>query len=132
LTAGIVVIAQNAIVPAIAWEETRKPYADTVREIVRDSKELSAYRGFDYGFVFYWGRRLPVYNKSLTAEGPEYLLVNETDWANLDPVQRVIYELVPAGSSGRSSNVGRLLLVRRVLVVAPANPSATTPDTPVP
>jgi hypothetical protein len=132
LTAGFVVIARNAVLPAVAWQETRKPYAETVREIVGDPRNLSAYRSFDYGFVFYWGRRLPVYDRSLTAKAPEYLLANETDWANIDPVQRARYEPVPAGSSNPSSNVGRLFLVRRILVEAPTSSVATPPDARLP
>jgi 4-amino-4-deoxy-L-arabinose transferase-like glycosyltransferase len=132
LSAGFVVIVRNAVLPAVAWEETRKPYAETVREIVGDADRLSAYRDFDYGFVFYWGRHLPVYDKSLTAKAPEYLLTNQTDWGDVDPVQRARYEPVPAGRSNPSANVGRLFLIRRVLREAAADSDGTPAEGVVP
>jgi len=116
--AALIISVQSTILPAVAREKTRKQYAERVREIVSDPARVAAYDDFDYGFVFYWGRHVPVYRGSLSARAPEYLLIKDTAWNRLEPSERAHYEIVPEGASGRSGNVGRLLLVRRL----PAEP----------
>lgn len=114
-TGAVVVCVQNAILPAVAWQKTRRNYVATVRAMVPTPDRLCAYRNFDYGFVFYWGRHLPICGESRVAQDALYLLVKEGTWEQIKPIERASHEVIPAGSSGRSGNVGRLLLVRRVL-----------------
>lgn len=129
LTLGLVVFdARRFVLPAIAAQRSRGPFVARVREVVGDSKSFASYRHFDYGFVFYWGRPVPVWRWHPDEPLPEYVLMSEDDWHHLAPERRTAYEAVPDLKSSKQGNMGRLLLLRRVAAPAPA----PAPSTPVP
>jgi 4-amino-4-deoxy-L-arabinose transferase-like glycosyltransferase len=102
------------VLPTVASEQTRRHFAEAVKRRVGDPRDLSAFRHFDYGFVYYWGAPIPVYEQPLTPGAPPFLVMSESEWSRLPLAQRALYERVANLESGRAGNLGRLVLARRV------------------
>jgi hypothetical protein len=109
------VAVRQGILPEVARTETRARFVDAVRERPIDVAGLSAFRHFDYGFVFYWRRPVPV-ESELTplATAPRYLVVSEAEWDRVPPERRATYEPIPGLASGRAGHRARLAIVQRV------------------
>jgi 4-amino-4-deoxy-L-arabinose transferase-like glycosyltransferase len=74
--------------PAIAWQRTFKPFLEIVRGVLEPGDQLFFYRKtFDYGAIFYAGRRIPRLKKDaappLTEGARTYVLVWEKSWEKL-------------------------------------------------
>lgn len=108
-----VVSVQQLLLPAIARQKTRQPFAAAVRRVVHDPAAVSSYRAFDYGLVYYWGAPLAVWPPPAAAE-PPFLILARDDWSALDPAQRQVYERVPMLQAGPAGNMRRLVLARRI------------------
>lgn len=116
ITVGAVAFAvQNFILPAIAEQKSRQAFVGAVRQVIRDPGELYSFRRFDYGMAYYWRGRIPVYEGTLSSEGPLYLLMSEKDWVGLAHRQRTVYERVPFLRSTRAGNLGRMVLTIRAV-----------------
>ncbi len=119
---AVVVAVRQVVLPAIAQEQSRQRFVDTVRTALAGPDGLYAYQQADYGMVFYWGRSLPVYREPLSTKSPGYLVMAESDWQRVAQPARQLYERVPAIESGRAANLGHLTLLRRVR--SPSSPIA--------
>lgn len=115
--------ARHFVLPAVAANRSRQPFVARVREIVGDSDAFASYRHFDYGFVFYWGRPVPVWTWRSGEPLPEYVVMSEDDWQTLPADRRAAYEPTPGLKSTKQGNMGRLLLLRRVVPPPPAAPA---------
>jgi 4-amino-4-deoxy-L-arabinose transferase-like glycosyltransferase len=111
---ALTVATRLAVLPAVAGEQTRRRFAEAVKARVGDAAAVFAYRHFDYGLVYYWGTPMAVYEEPLAADGPPFLVLSESDWSRLPPAARHLYERVTGIESGRSGNLGHLVLARRV------------------
>jgi 4-amino-4-deoxy-L-arabinose transferase-like glycosyltransferase len=116
---------QHAILPSVAAIKTRKPFADAVHRVARPARRLFTFRGFDYGVLYYWGGRIPVYRQPPSKGGPRYLIMGEHDWLALDRTREIPYERVPLIEAGRGGNLGRLVLVQNTAL----SPQASTDTT---
>lgn len=114
-TALLTVLVEGYILPAVAESKTRRGFVEEVRAALPSGARLFSYRHFDYAFVFYWGERVPVYEESLSAAGPHYLLISAADWQDAGMESRQAYEAVPGLRAGTSGNMGRLLVLRRIV-----------------
>jgi hypothetical protein len=102
------------ILPELANQRTRRNFVNVVRSTLADPDDLSAYRGFDYGMVYYWGKPIPMEHNRLSASGPRYLVMSESQWARLEKQDRRFYERLPGLESGRGGNLGRLVIAQRM------------------
>jgi 4-amino-4-deoxy-L-arabinose transferase-like glycosyltransferase len=116
-TSAFIVTVRVVVLPAVASEQTRRGFAAAVKARVGDPRDLYAYRHFDYGFVYYWGAPIPVYEQPLTPNAPPFLVMSESEWNRLPLAQRGLYERVSNLESGRAGNLGRLVLAHRVAEV---------------
>jgi 4-amino-4-deoxy-L-arabinose transferase-like glycosyltransferase len=115
LTMGAASVATRQVVlPAVGAEQTRQRFAEAVKARADDPADVFAYRHFDYGVVYYWGAPMPVYDGPLAGDAPRLLVMGEGDWKRLPATSRRLYERVAGLESGRSGNLGRLVLARRV------------------
>jgi len=129
LAAGLVMVAvQQSVLPAVAREKTRREFVERLRRFV-PGDDLSSYGDFDYGVVFYWGKRMPVYDEDLSRGGPRFLLVADERWRRLPAAARAGYRVVPGFESDGEGNMGRILLVARrpQLDATPAGEPAADP-----
>jgi 4-amino-4-deoxy-L-arabinose transferase-like glycosyltransferase len=102
------------ILPELANQRTRRNFVTAVRSTLSDPGALSAYRNFDYGMVYYWGKPIPMEHTSLSSSGPRYLVMSESEWVNLDKQERRSYERLPGLESSRGGNLGRLIVAQRI------------------
>src|SRR5262249_15880020 len=97
-----------------ASAQSRARFVDAIRARPIDIDSLAAFRHFDYGFVYYWRRAVPVAaDLSPTASAPRYLVVPESDWNPLHPARPPGYEPIPA-LYNRTDHRARLTVVQRV------------------
>jgi hypothetical protein len=83
-----------------------------VRRTVGPGGDLSFYKTFDYGAVFYWRGHIPSFEGQWPAAAPRYLLVQKSDWEQLRATARDEFEAV--SSSADRDHPGELVLIRRV------------------
>lgn len=112
--APAIVAVRQAILPEIARANTRRTFVEAIKRSYGDSVDLHAYRGFDYGFVYYWGRNVPVYRDPLSPAGPERVVVSADVWQRASQKERESYRPVPLLRAERGGNVGALMLAERV------------------
>jgi hypothetical protein len=123
LTVGMLAISVRLLIlPELAAQRTRRTFVAAVRSMLADPGELSAYRSFDYGMVYYWGEPIPMEHIRLSASGPRYLVMSESQWAKLGKQERRVYERLPGLESDRGGNLGRLIVAQRI------NPTPATSD----
>jgi 4-amino-4-deoxy-L-arabinose transferase-like glycosyltransferase len=113
-TAATVVCTRQVILPGIAAAQSLQSFMRRVRRVV-GSSDLSFYKTFSYGAVYYWGGHIPVYDGPWP-EAPEYLLVARERWDAAPPAVRDQYEVVPFPDDGKLGEARRYFLVRRVRV----------------
>ena len=94
--------------PALASQQTLKPFMATVRSTVAAGDELAFYNTFDYAAVFYFGRRIPLLQDTFGAPVPpgrsRYFLIWEDVWNHLPDEQRRRLEWI-ATSDGTSASM---------------------------
>lgn len=116
ITLGILAIALP-VERSIADSRSLKPFFEQVRTIV-GSRPVSFYRAFDYGAVYYSGRRIPTWQGNPAhpdASMPPYVLTWADEAARVAPHLRVLLESSGTDPKGR---------VRMVL----AAPNEAAPD----
>jgi hypothetical protein len=115
LTVGVLTMAVRLVIlPELAQQRTRRNFVAAVRSALADPSELSAYRSFDYGMVYYWGKPIPMEHIRLSSSGPRYVVMSESQWARLKKQDRRSYERVPGLESDRGGNLGRLIVAQRI------------------
>jgi 4-amino-4-deoxy-L-arabinose transferase-like glycosyltransferase len=112
--APAIITVRQVVLPGIARANTREPFVDAIKRSYGDRPDLYAHRGFDYGFVYYWGCNVPVYRDALSATGPARVVVSADDWQRASPKEREIYRPVPLLEAPRGGNFGALMLAQRV------------------
>lgn len=116
LTVGILAVSVRCVIlPEVAKERTRRNFVAEVRSTLAEPNQLSAYRSFDYGMVYYWGKPIPMEHIRLSASGPRYLVMSESQWTRLSKEERRSYERLPGVESDRGGNLGRLIIVQRIV-----------------
>ncbi len=99
------VIVNAVLHPEMAQRRTFKSFMAQVREQVTGTGQLTFYRTFDYGAVFYWHDRIPAFDDRLaepdSPTSPRYLLIWESEWEQLAAEERSHLQLV-----GRSDGTG--------------------------
>ena len=88
--ASTTAIVNGVFHPALAWQRTFKPFLEIVRGVLEPGDQLLFYRKtFDYGAIFYSGRRIPPLRKKAEpppADGTRtYVLLWEDGWEKLSP-----------------------------------------------
>lgn len=115
LTIGLLSLSVRLVIlPELANQRTRRSFVAQVRSTLPDPSQLSAYRSFDYGMVYYWGKAIPIEHIRLSASGPRYLVMSESQWVRLEKQERRSYERIPGLESDRGGNLGRLVVVQRI------------------
>lgn len=109
-------VINGVIHPAIAQRQTFKPFLAFVRATVTEADQLAFYGGFDYGAVFYAGRRIPVVHGSLddfrAAGQPRYLLLFHNDWRDLSGEQRQHLQVIRQSDGTGPDGKNPLLFAR--------------------
>jgi 4-amino-4-deoxy-L-arabinose transferase-like glycosyltransferase len=93
-TALILVAVRVSIMPGIAAHQTVRDFMADVRRVVGPSGDLSFYKVFDYGAVFYWHGHIPEFDGPWPAGAPDYLLVRKSDWPQLRETAQGAFEAV--------------------------------------
>lgn len=112
--------------PALAEQRSFKPFMESVRGVVEERDDLSFYRAFDYGAVFYARRHIRPLHEGFgeppTADRRSYLLMWQSAWEKLpeEPKSRLQHLLTSTGTGPK----GKDPLVF-VLVKPPAAPDAS-------
>jgi hypothetical protein len=115
VTVGILAVSVRVVIlPGLAQQRTRRNFVAEVRSALADPDQLSAYRSFDYGMVYYWGEPIPMQHIPLSSSGPRYLVMSESQWARLGEQERRFYERLPGIESDRGGNLGRLIVAQRI------------------
>lgn len=112
-TAAVVVAARQVIMPGVARQLSPKEFMAAVRTAVGPAGDLSFYKTFDYGAVFYWHGHIPVYDGSWPDGGPRNLLMERAEWDRAQDRVRAQFERVTLPARG-TNPLQRLVLVRRV------------------
>lgn len=122
-TAAATVAVRQSVLPEIARAETRQRFVSELRRRPIEAGALQAYRHFDYGFVFYWGRNVLVYDGPLSPQAPPYLVMSESEWGRRENPGRELYERIANLESGRAGNLGHLVVAHRVVAAGEERPS---------
>ena len=112
--AAVLVAAQQVVMPAIAPALSRRTFMAAVREVVGPTADLSFYKTFDYGAVFYWYGHIPTYEGSWPAGAPRYVLMSQAEWERMQESARAQYEQVIFPAVGNARDPESLVLVRKV------------------
>ncbi len=115
--ASTMAVVNGVIHPELAWRRTFKPFLVVVRGVLNDQDDLSFYRTFDYGAVFYSRRHIPSLRNLNVPPGAtgrrSYVLLWESVWDRLDPDQRgrlqFLHKSEGTGPKGRDPLVFALL-----------------------
>jgi hypothetical protein len=111
------VLFTSTIHPAISRSRSFEPFMREVGEFVKEGDDLSFYKAFDYGVVFYARRHVPRSDTGLgpppDAEHGRYLLLWERFLNELPPAERARLQVV-AESQATGSRVGHMVLARVV------------------
>jgi hypothetical protein len=85
-----------------------------VRQVVGPAADLSFYKTFDYGAVFYWHGHIPAYAGSWPVGAPRYVLMSRAEWEGMQDTARAHYQQVELPNDGGAAGPEDLVLVRRV------------------
>jgi 4-amino-4-deoxy-L-arabinose transferase-like glycosyltransferase len=110
-TVSLVIIG-SAFYPLRAREHTMKPFMEKVVQEVDQQSPLFFYRSFDYGALFYAGRRIPPAPQDLPREAPVFLLMWEEEWHGLSALDSTGMEMIATSDGTAWDDSRRLALVR--------------------
>ena len=103
--------------PALAWQRTFKPFLEIVRGVLEPGDQLLFYRKtFDYGAIFYAGRRIPRLEEN--AEPPPsdgsrtYVLMWEKGWQKLEPEEAERLQFLHKSDGTGPKGENRLVFAR--------------------
>ncbi len=105
---------QQVVMPGIAQALSLRTFMADVRQVVGPTADLSFYKTFDYGAVFYWQGHIRTYGGPWPAGAPRYVLLSRALWAETQESARAQYELVTLPDDGNADDPEGLVLVRRV------------------
>lgn len=105
--------AQQVVMPGIARALSLRTFMGDVRQVVGPGGDLSFYKTFDYGAVFYWQGHIPTYDGPWPAGAPRYVLMSQAEWERTRESARAQYEQVTFPDNANVINPERLVLVRR-------------------
>jgi 4-amino-4-deoxy-L-arabinose transferase-like glycosyltransferase len=111
--ASAVLATQHVIMPGIAEALTLRTFMADVRRTV-GTGDLSFYKTFDYGAVFYWHGHISTYAGAWPAGGPRYVLMLRAEWERTQEGVRAQYERVTFPDDGARGTPDTLVLVRKV------------------
>lgn len=111
--------------PALAEQRSFKPFMESVRAVVEAGDDLSFYRAFDYGAVFYARRHIRLlhqgFGDSPAGDKRAYVLLWKSEWESLPEEQRSrLHQLLTSAGTGPK---GRDSLVFALVKRAPASPA---------
>jgi 4-amino-4-deoxy-L-arabinose transferase-like glycosyltransferase len=112
-TAALTIAIRTIILPAVGQGYTRRQFAEALRRTVGEPSRI-AISGLDYGTLFYWGAAIPSYDPNRDPEPPPYLLLSETDWVHMTPLERRRYRRVAGLTIPRANNQGYLAVLERI------------------
>jgi hypothetical protein len=110
--AAVTVPVRQIILPGIAGAVSLRSFMAGVREVI-GSEDLSFFRVFDYGAVFYRQGHIATYEGPWPAGAPGYVLMSQAEWERTRGPARAYYEQVPILSDGNRRGPDSLVLVRR-------------------
>lgn len=107
------VFVRQAVLPGVGEAKTVRDLMRTARAAVEPGHTLFFYDSFDYGAVFYWDGRIPVFDGLWPNEGPRYVLTDRRSWKRDRATSIHAYE--PLRSvDGRILSAGKLILLERI------------------
>jgi 4-amino-4-deoxy-L-arabinose transferase-like glycosyltransferase len=112
--ATLTVATQQIVMPGIARALTLRSFMTDVRQLVGPTADLSFYKTFDYGAVFYWHGHIPTYEGPWPAGAPRYVLMSQAEWEGARESAQGQYERVTFPGDGNENTSQSLVLVRRV------------------
>jgi hypothetical protein len=107
-------VARLVILPGIAAHASLRDFMAEVRRVVGPQDDLSFYKTFDYGAVFYWHGHIPDYAGGRNAAGPRYLLMDKGEWERSHATAGQRYEAVRLSGPPAYTEHGELVLLRRL------------------
>ena len=112
--AAVLVAAQQVVKPGIARALSLRTFMANVRQVAGPAADLSFYKTFDYGAVFYWHGHIPAYAGSWPVGAPRYVLMSRAEWEGMQDTARAHYQQVELPNDGGAAGPEDLVLVRRV------------------
>ncbi len=110
-TALVLMAVRLSILPAVAERLSLRDFMAEVRHTVGADGGLAFYKTFDYGAVFYWQGHIPIFEGEWPAGAPQYLLVQKSDWPDLNVTAQGQFEAITLPPD--RDQFSELVLIRR-------------------
>ncbi len=109
---AVMLSVRCVILPGLARALSLRSFMAGVREVA-GTGDLSFYKTFDYGAIFYWQGHISSYDGSWPAGAPRYVLMSRAEWERAQGPASGQYEQVSVRGDGNQRGPGSLVLVRR-------------------